>query len=92
MQAGPQEHFFRIDDQAKNVDENKVPKNRRSLRRNKKKKFENKLVFVGVNCAGLSSKLTSFDNLLATLNPTVFFLEETKMSTGGRIKTENSNI
>ena len=90
MQAGPQEHFFRIKDQTRNADENKVSKNRRSLRRNKKKKFENKLVLVGVNCAGLSSKLTSFDNLLSTLNPTVFFLEETKMSTGGKIKTENS--
>ena len=42
MQAGTQEHFFRINDQAKNVDENKVMKNRRSLRRNKKKKFENR--------------------------------------------------
>ena len=28
--------------------------------------------------------------MLSTLNPTVFFIEETKMTTGGRIKTENS--
>ena len=60
------------------------------MRRNKKKKFENKLLLVGVNSAGLSSKMTSFDNLLSTLKPTIFFIEETQMSTGGRIKTENS--
>ena len=33
----------------------------------------------GVNCAGLTSKLSSFDNLLSSFQPSVFFLEETKM-------------
>ena len=65
-------------------------KNRRSLRKNKIKKYQNKVVFVGVNSAGLSSKLASFDDMLASIKPTVFFIEETKMKTGGRIKTKNS--
>ena len=40
------------------------PKNRRSLRRNKKKKHSKKMVLVGVNAAGISSKLDSFDDML----------------------------
>ena len=67
-------------------------KNRRSLRKNKIKKYQNKVVFVGVNSAGLSSKLASFDDMLASIKPTVFFIEETKMKTGGRIKTKNSQL
>ena len=45
---------------------------------------------VGVNSAGLSSKLISFDNLLSSLEPSVFFITETKMRSQGRIRTKNS--
>ena len=62
-------------------------KNRRGLRRNNKKQFQRKLSFIGVNAAGISSKLCSFDNLLYTLKPTIFFIEETKLKTAGKIKT-----
>ena len=65
-------------------------KNRRGLRRNNKKQFQRKLSFIGVNAAGISSKLCSFDNLLYTLKPTIFFVEETKLKTAGKIKTENT--
>ena len=68
----------------------KSNKNRRGLRRNSKKKCLRKLSFVGVNSAGLSSKLSSFDNMLEVLKPSVFFIEETKLKRGGKIKTENS--
>ena len=71
-------------------DKDKLNKNRRSLRRNKKKKYNNELVFVGVNAAGVSSKLASFDDLLLKLRPSLWFMQETKMSNGGKIKTENS--
>ena len=54
------------------------------------KKYKNKVVFVGVNAAGLSSKLASFDDMLETLKPTVFFIEETKLKTGGKIKSKNT--
>ena len=69
----------------------KTKKNRRSLRKNKIKKYKNKVIFVGVNAAGLSSKLASFDDMLETVQPTVFFIEETKLKTGGKIKSKNSS-
>ena len=43
-----------------------------------------------MNCAGLSSKLRSFDKLLIDTKAGVFFLKETKMKRIGSIKTENS--
>ena len=69
---------------------NTASKNRRSLRRNKIKKYKKELVFVGVNAAGISSKLASFDDLLLKLSPSLWFMQETKVSYGGKIKTENS--
>ena len=45
---------------------------------------------VGVNAAGIFSKLTSFDDMLFTLSPSVFFIQETKLYTAGKIKTTNS--
>ena len=65
-------------------------KNRRSLRKNKRKICDKKLVLVGVNSAGLTSKLSSFEHLLNSLEPSIFFIEETKMKTQGKIKTKNS--
>ena len=79
------------EDKPMKMDMNKEPsKNRCSLRRNKKKKHSKKMVLVGVNAAGISSKLDSFDDMLTVLSPTVFFIEETKVSRGGKIKTNNS--
>ena len=46
---------------------------------------------MGVNAAGLSSKLHSFDNILKEMCPSVFFIEETKMRMDGKIKTENTS-
>ena len=40
----------------------------------------------GVNSAGLSSKLKSFDYLLSSLQPSIFFIQESKMKTQGKIK------
>ena len=63
------------------------PRNRRGLRRNQKSKYQSNLSFVGANGAGISSKFDSFDNMLKTLLPSVFFLQETKVKQQGRIKT-----
>ena len=65
-------------------------KNRRSLRRNKPKQFEKKFKLIGVNAAGLATKLKSLDFVLKEIDPTIFFIEETKMRTSGKIKTENT--
>ena len=69
----------------------KHKKNRRALRRNKVKNNNRKteLKLVGVNAAGLSSKFQSFENMLNSINPGVFFIEETKMKRPGKIKTES---
>ena len=68
----------------------KKQKNRRALRKNKTKRFEKKFKLVGVNAAGISSKLDSLNFLLKEVQPTVFFIEETKVKTQGKIKTEYS--
>ena len=47
---------------------------------------------LGVNAAGLRSKITSFRNVINELKPVVFFVEETKLKDEGRIKIENYNI
>ena len=66
-------------------------KNRRSLRINKRNSVFKNVKFVGLNAAGLSSKLDSFDGLLANLQPSVFFVQETKFKRNGKLKSENTS-
>ena len=54
---------------------------RKSLKLNKKS-----IRFLGVNAAGLKSKITSFRKVINELNPAVFFIEETKYEDSGRLK------
>ena len=44
---------------------------------------------MGVNAAGLRSKMTSFKNVLSELKPAVFCIEETKHKDEGRFKIPN---
>ena len=53
--------------------------------------FNKNLRLVGFNAAGLSSKLVSFEHLLKTLKPSIFFVQESKMRRQGKIRTESSN-
>ena len=70
----------------------KKKKNRRVEKRNvSNKNVQQELTLVGVNAAGLSSKLYGFDKLLEDITPGVFFIEETKMRKEGRIKTAHSS-
>ena len=73
--------------------ETMVKKNRRALRSNKTKKNTKvkNIKLVGVNSAGLSSKLDSFDSLLSNLMPSIFFVQETKFRANGKLKTVNSD-
>ena len=64
-------------------------RNRRGLKKNKNKAKEHKLTFVGANCAGLNSKLKSFDSLVNQLNPSVIFLQETKFRKQGKIGADS---
>ena len=68
----------------------KTHKNRRSLKKNRKNKANSSLKIIGVNSAGLSSKIKSFEYLLNSVNPAIFLIQETKKKTTGKIKCENS--
>ena len=58
-------------------------------RRKSNKNISKSLRFLGVNCAGLRPKILTFKKVLNELNPSVFFLEETKYKDTGKIKLEN---
>ena len=47
---------------------------------------------MGVNAAGIRSKMTSFKDTLNKLEPEVFFIEETKMKEEGKLKFENYDV
>ena len=66
------------------------PKRRRRGRRKSLKVFQKSVRFMGVNTAGLKSKLTSFTKVLNDLQPSVFFLEETKYQESGKLKIGNN--
>ena len=68
---------------------NLIPKNRR-LNKRKNKIINKNLRCVGVNAAGLMSKLTSFEVLLSKLNPTVFCVQETKVYRPGKISIDEA--
>ena len=63
-------------------------KNRRGLKKNRKDKNQN-VCLVGVNCAGLTSKMESFKNLITKARPSVFFLQETKFKIEGKLRNFN---
>ena len=71
-----------------------VKQNRRSLKRNKRIQFHmtgKSVTFVGVNAAGITSKLHSFDKLLSDVKPTVWMMQETKR-TNNHGKLTSSNL
>ena len=53
------------------------------------KNIEQSLRLLGVNSAGIRSKMMTFQKVLNDLKPGVFFLQETKMKEIGRLKCEN---
>ena len=64
-------------------------KNCRRGKRNNAKNMSSSLRFLGVNAAGLGSKMTTFKKILLELKPSVFFVQETKLRNEGRLKLEN---
>ena len=63
------------------IDKHKQNLNHKNLRTLKKNKImaQTSMKVIGVNAAGLSHKLASFDHLLESVNFAMFFVEETKM-------------
>jgi hypothetical protein len=64
-------------------------KKTRRGKRKSAKAFSKSLTLVGVNAAGLRSKLTTFKKVVTELKPSVFFIEETKHKEAGKLKLEN---
>ena len=67
-------------------------KNQKRNKRGKRKSiqtFRKSLRLLGVNSAGLRSKLTTFRKVLFDLQPSVFFIEETKYKDEGKLKLDN---
>ena len=56
---------------------NKTKNNRRKERKVSKRK-DKRLKVIGVNAAGLMSKLDSFEKLLSDEKPSIFCIQETK--------------
>ena len=67
----------------------KKKKSRNRGRRKSCKDISSSLRFLGVNSAGLKSKLFTFKKVLSELKPSVFFVEETKLKDTGKIKLDN---
>ena len=69
--------------------------NKSKARRGKRKSLKTirkSVRFLGVNTAGLKSKLTSFKKVINDLKPAVFFLEETKYRDAGKLNIGNNFI
>ena len=62
---------------------------RRAKKRFRNKTNKNKVTIMGVNAAGISSKMTSFKNVVRQIQPSIFFAEETKLKRQGKLKLEN---
>ena len=58
-------------------------------RRKGSKNFVKSLRLLGVNSAGMKSKLFTFRKVLAKLNPSIFFIEESKYRNAGKLKFDN---
>ena len=66
-----------------------VNKEHRRGRRKSSKNTEKSIRFLAANAAGIKSKLMTFKKVLNELNPSVFFIEETKLKEIGQLKIEN---
>ena len=67
--------------------------NRRGLKKNKLNKVNvigKSVNIVGINSAGITSKIQSFDKLLFDIKPSIFMLQETKRKQGApKMKAHN---
>ena len=72
---------------------NRRKQNRRGLKKNKNSNLNmigKELVIVGINAAGITSKLESFDKMIYDLKPSVWLMQESKQNeTDPVLKTAN---
>ena len=73
---------------------NKIKINRRGLKKNKRNTnmVGKSIVIVGINAAGITHKMDSFDKLLFDLQPSIWMMQETKLKVSNpRMKANNLN-
>ena len=71
------------------INKSKRKRNRRKERKIYKNKSKSLKIF-GINCAGLMSKIKSFEKVLIDENPSVFCLQETKLKKPNQIRTDST--
>ena len=54
----------------------------------KNKNIPDKIRFLGVNAAGIKSKMLTFRKVINELKPSVFFIEESKLKSEGKLKMD----
>ena len=64
-------------------------KRRNRRKRKYSKNISKTLRFLGVNSAGLRSKLSTFHKVINDLKPSVFFIQETKLKEEGHVKIDD---
>ena len=64
-------------------------KKRNRRKRKYSKHISQTLRFLGVNSAGLRSKLSTFHKVINDLKPSVFFIQETKLKEEGHVKIDD---
>ena len=69
----------------------KKEKKRKRCEKRKYKINSKNLKIFAANAAGINSKIKSFENILTTLKPQIWMIEETKLKPHGKIKCEALN-
>ena len=63
----------------KKILKQKKPRNKRKIYRNREKKENSPFSIFGINCAGIKSKIKTFNNVIKKVKPKIWTLQETKL-------------
>ena len=72
----------------KKILKQKKSKKKKKLYRKRKKKGSCPFKIFGINCAGIKSKIKTFDNVIKKVQPKIWTLQETKLKSNETIKCE----
>ena len=72
----------------KKILKQKKSKKKKKLYRKRKKKGSCPFKIFGINCAGIKSKIKTFDNVIKKVQPKIWTLQETKLKSNEIIKCE----
>ena len=63
----------------KKILKQKKPRNKRKIYRKREKKENSPFSIFGINCAGIKSKIKTFNNVIKKVKPKIWTLQETKL-------------